>query len=64
MLTTNKNVPYIYFIHLNLKNAAMQDLRVRQAINMAIDREGIAQGDLSRHRPGRIRHAVARHLSL
>ncbi len=43
VLSTNKNVPYINFIHLNLKNPALQDVRVRQAINMAIDREGIAK---------------------
>ena len=42
-LSTNKNVPYINFIHLNLKNPALQDVRVRRAINMAIDREGIAK---------------------
>lgn len=41
-VTTNKNVPYINFIHLNFKHPAMQDIRVRKAINMAIDRAGIA----------------------
>lgn len=42
-VTTNKNVPYINFIHLNFKNPALKDIRVRKAINMAIDREGIAK---------------------
>jgi peptide/nickel transport system substrate-binding protein len=42
-LSTNPNVPYINFLHLNFKNPAMQDIRVRKAINMAIDREGIAR---------------------
>jgi peptide/nickel transport system substrate-binding protein len=42
-LTTNKNVPYINYIALNFKNPALQDIRVRKAINMAIDREGIAK---------------------
>ena len=43
VLTTNQNVPYINYIHLNFNFPPMQDLRVRQAINMAIDREGIAK---------------------
>ena len=43
VLTTNKNVPYINYIALNFKNPALQDVRVRKAINMAIDREGIAK---------------------
>ena len=43
VLTTNENVPYINYIHLNFNFPPMQDLRVRQAINMAIDREGIAK---------------------
>jgi peptide/nickel transport system substrate-binding protein len=42
-LSTNKNVPYINYIHLNFKNPALQDIRVRRAINMAIDREGISK---------------------
>ncbi len=42
-LTTNNNVPYINYIHLNLKNPALQDVRVREAINMAIDKAGIAK---------------------
>jgi peptide/nickel transport system substrate-binding protein len=43
VLTTNNSVPYIYFLYLNMKQKPMQDLRVRQAINMAVDREGIAR---------------------
>jgi hypothetical protein len=43
VLTTNKTVPYINYIALNFKNPALQDIRVRKAINMAIDREGIAK---------------------
>ena len=43
VLTTNENVPYINYIHLNFNFPPMQDIRVRQAINMAIDREGIAK---------------------
>jgi len=43
VLTTNDNVPYINFIHLNFHNEALKDIRVRKAINMAIDREGIAK---------------------
>ena len=43
ILTTNKSVPYIYFLYLNMKQKPMQDIRVRQAINMAVDREGIAR---------------------
>ena len=43
VLSTNKNVPYINFLYLNMKFKPMQDVRVRRAINMAIDREGIAR---------------------
>ena len=43
VLTTNSGVPYINFLHLNYKFKPMQDARVRQAINMAIDRDGIAK---------------------
>lgn len=42
VLSTNPNVPFINFLHLNFKNDAMKDIRVRKAINMAIDRDGIA----------------------
>ncbi len=42
-LTTNSNVPYINYIQLNFKNPALQDVRVRRAINMAIDRAGISK---------------------
>lgn len=43
VLSTNANVPFINFLYLNLKFKPMQDVRVRRAINMAIDREGIAR---------------------
>lgn len=43
VLTTNANVPFINYIHLNFNFPPLQDIRVRQAINMAIDREGIAK---------------------
>ena len=43
VLTTNENVPFINYIHLNFNFPPVQDIRVRQAINMAIDREGIAK---------------------
>jgi peptide/nickel transport system substrate-binding protein len=42
-LSTSPNVPYINFLHLNFKSDAMKDIRVRKAINMAIDRDGIAR---------------------
>lgn len=42
-LSTSEHVPYINFLHLNFKNPAIADIRVRKAINMAIDREGIAK---------------------
>lgn len=42
-LSTNKNVPDINYLHLNFKNPALQDVRVRKAINMAIDRVGITK---------------------
>jgi len=41
ILTTNDNVPNYVFIHLNHKHPALQDKRVRQALNMAIDKEGL-----------------------
>jgi len=42
-LSTNDNVPYINFIYLNTKFGPFKDKRVRQAVNMAIDRAGIAK---------------------
>jgi peptide/nickel transport system substrate-binding protein len=42
-LTTNANAPYINFIYLNMHSKPFKDARVRQAVNMAIDRAGIAQ---------------------
>ena len=42
-LTTNDNVPNYLFIHLNHKHPILQDKRVRQAMNMAIDKEGLVR---------------------
>lgn len=55
-LSMNSNVPYINFIHLNMHFKPMQDLRVRQAINMAIDRAGIAS-DIY-HKTGRAEYGM------
>ena len=43
VLSTSQTVPDINYLSLNFKNPAMQDVRVRKAINMAIDRQGIAK---------------------
>jgi len=43
VITTNPNAPTIFYATFNMKKPVMQDLRVRQAINMAIDRESIAR---------------------
>ncbi len=42
-LSTSPNVPYINYISLNMKQDVFKDVRVRRAINMAIDRQGIAR---------------------
>lgn len=42
-LSTNSNVPYINFLYLNTHFKPFQDERVRRAVNMAIDRDGIAR---------------------
>ena len=42
-LSTNANVPYVNFLYLNTRFKPFSDVRVRQAFNMAIDREGIAR---------------------
>jgi peptide/nickel transport system substrate-binding protein len=42
-LSTQKNVPSIWFTYFNFENSVLKDKRVRQAINMAIDREGIVR---------------------
>ena len=52
VLTTNDNVPNYLFIHLNHKHPILKNKKVRQAINMAIDKEGLVQGDLCRHGQG------------
>ncbi len=41
VLTTNENVPNYTFIHLNFRHPALKDKRVRQALNMAIDKQGL-----------------------
>jgi peptide/nickel transport system substrate-binding protein len=43
VLSTNANVPDIFFLYLNTRTPQFQDVRVRRAVNMAIDREGIAR---------------------
>jgi len=35
--------PHIWFLCLNMKSRKMQDLRIRKAINLAIDKEGMAK---------------------
>jgi len=35
--------PHVWYLNFNFDNPIMQDIRVRQAINYAIDREGIAK---------------------
>ena len=42
-MTTNQNVPFYVFIHLNHRHPIMQDKRIRQALNMAIDKEGLVR---------------------
>ena len=42
-LTINENVPFIWFIHLNNRHPILQDVRVRRAMNMAIDRESLVR---------------------
>jgi len=42
-LSTSPNVPYINYLYLNLKQDVFKDVRVRRAVNMAIDREGISR---------------------
>jgi peptide/nickel transport system substrate-binding protein len=41
-IAETRNVPHIWYIHLNMKDPALQDVRVRQAIQYAIDKQGIA----------------------
>ncbi|MGF1608687.1 MAG: ABC transporter substrate-binding protein [Kiloniellales bacterium] len=43
LLTTNDNVPNYVFIHLNFKHPILKDKKVRQALNMAIDKEGLVR---------------------
>ena len=43
VLTTNNNVPFYVFIHLNHRHPILKNKLVRQAINMAIDKEGLVR---------------------
>lgn len=43
VLSTNENVPSLWYIHLNTRNPALKDVRVRQAINYALNREGMTK---------------------
>jgi len=43
VLSVNENVPNFMYIHFNNQHEILQDPRVRRAISMAIDREGLAQ---------------------
>ncbi len=56
VLTTNNNVPFILFMHLNFKHEALKDKRVRQAINMAIDKEGLINEIYAG--TGRVEHGI------
>ncbi len=42
-ISTNRNIPSIWLVFFNHKDPIMQDVRVRKAINMAVNREGIAE---------------------
>ena len=42
-LLLQPNVPSVWYAAFNMKHEALQDVRVRKAINMAIDREGVAR---------------------
>jgi peptide/nickel transport system substrate-binding protein len=41
-LLLQENVPSVWYAQFNMKNPLLKDVRVRRAINMAINREGIA----------------------
>ena len=43
VLTMNENVPNYLFIHLNFKNDALKNQKVRQALNMAVDKAGLVK---------------------
>jgi len=42
-LLLQPNVPSVWYAQFNMKHPALQDVRVRKALNMAIDREGVAR---------------------
>ena len=50
VLTTNKNVPYIYFLYLNMKHGPLQDIRVRTGDQHGDRPRGHRPRHLSRHR--------------
>ncbi|GIW04534.1 MAG: peptide ABC transporter substrate-binding protein [Thermomicrobiales bacterium] len=41
-IAEGRKVPHIWYIHLNMKDPVFQDVRVRRAIQHAIDKEGMA----------------------
>ena len=41
--------PRVYYVEMNLKNPMFQDLRVRQAINVAMDRNAIVASVFNGH---------------
>ncbi len=43
VITRNDNAPTIWYLSFNMNHPVMSDARVRQAINFAIDKEGIAE---------------------
>lgn len=42
-IADGRKVPHIWYIHLNMKDPIFQDVRVRQALQHAIDKEGMAR---------------------
>ncbi|MGE4616501.1 MAG: ABC transporter substrate-binding protein [Gammaproteobacteria bacterium] len=41
VITKNENAPTIWYLSFNMNNPEMQDVRVRQAVNYAINKQGI-----------------------
>ena len=56
VLSTNENIPSIWLLFFNHRDPIMSDVRVRKAINMAINREGIAHAIL--RDTGRAEHGM------
>jgi peptide/nickel transport system substrate-binding protein len=42
-LVTNENVPSIWYVSINVKHPILKDVRVRQALNYALNREELAK---------------------